>query len=57
MSLTIWDASSSQMTLEIMLFATAIFMPIILLYTAWVYRVLRGRVTQEAIQADDHGSY
>jgi cytochrome d ubiquinol oxidase subunit II len=48
-SLTVWDASSSRLTLGIMLFVTAIFLPIILVYTAWVYRVLRGRVTLEAI--------
>jgi cytochrome bd ubiquinol oxidase subunit II len=44
-SLTVWDASSSQLTLTIMLGATLIFLPIVLAYTAWVYRVLRGRVT------------
>ena len=43
-SLTVWDSSSSHLTLFIMLIATAIFMPIVLAYTAWVYRVLRGRV-------------
>ena len=44
-SLTVWDASSSQLTLTIMLVATIIFLPIVVAYTAWVYRVLRGRVT------------
>ena len=43
-SLTVWDASSSRVTLFIMLLATLIFLPIVLLYTAWVIRVLRGRV-------------
>jgi len=43
-SLTVWDSSSSQTTLFIMLVATIIFLPIVLAYTAWVYRVLRGRV-------------
>ena len=42
--LTLWDASSSHMTLFIMLLATAFFLPIVLLYTAWVFRVLRGKV-------------
>jgi cytochrome d ubiquinol oxidase subunit II len=28
-----------------MLIATVIFLPLILLYTAWVYRVMWGRVT------------
>jgi len=44
-SLTVWDASSSKTTLGIMLVAVIIFMPLILLYTAWVFRVLRGRVS------------
>ena len=48
-SLTVWDASSSRLTLMIMLGATVIFLPIVLVYTAWVYRVLRGRVTLAAI--------
>jgi cytochrome d ubiquinol oxidase subunit II len=43
-SLTVWDSSSSETTLFIMLIATVIFLPIVLAYTAWVYRVLRGRV-------------
>ncbi len=43
--LTLWDASSSHLTLFIMLIATLIFLPIIVLYTAWVFRVMRGTVT------------
>ncbi|MBX6420458.1 MAG: cytochrome d ubiquinol oxidase subunit II [Nevskia sp.] len=43
-SLTVWDASSSQLTLFIMLIAALVFVPIVLAYTAWVFRVLRGRV-------------
>nr|WP_298129807.1 cytochrome d ubiquinol oxidase subunit II [uncultured Pseudoxanthomonas sp.] len=48
-SLTLWDASSSHMTLFIMLLATAFFLPIVLLYTAWVFRVLRGKVDQDGM--------
>lgn len=51
-SLTIWDASSSKLTLAIMLGAVALFLPIILAYTAWVYRVLRGPV--RASDLNDH---
>lgn len=54
MSLLIWDASSSHTTLFIMLIATIIFLPLILLYTAWVYRVLRGKVTDTYIK--DNGT-
>ncbi len=43
--LTLWDASSSHLTLFIMLIATLIFLPIIVLYTGWVFRVMRGTVT------------
>lgn len=49
-SLTVWDASSSRLTLMIMLFVTVVLLPVILLYTAWVYRVLRGRVTIASVE-------
>ncbi len=48
-SLTLWDASSSHLTLWIMLIATAVFLPLIVVYTAWVYRVLRGKVTEATV--------
>ena len=48
-SLTVWDASSSHQTLFIMLVVTAIFMPLILMYTAWVYKVLWGKVTEAQV--------
>jgi cytochrome d ubiquinol oxidase subunit II len=44
-SLIVWDASSSRLTLGIMLGATLVFLPVVLAYTALVYHVLRGRVT------------
>jgi len=56
-SLTVWDASSSKLTLEIMLVCTVIFLPIILAYTGWAYRVLRGPVKAENIMSDSHGNY
>jgi len=56
-SLTVWDASSSATTLLVMTVATAIFLPIIIAYTAWVYHVLRGPVTAADIEADPHVSY
>lgn len=48
-SLTVWNASSSAPTLFVMLIVTAVLLPLVLLYTAWVYRVLWGRVTSEAV--------
>ena len=48
--LTLWDASSSHMTLFIMLLATCFFLPIVLLYTAWVFRVMRGTVSTQSLE-------
>jgi len=56
-SLTVWDAVSSKKTLNIMFFVTVIFLPIILLYTSWVYRVLRGKMTVQSIQDNTHTAY
>ena len=56
-SLTVWDSSASHKTLQIMFWATAIFLPIILLYTRWVFKVLRGKVTLEDIEKNNHSAY
>jgi len=56
-SLTVWDASSSRLTLAIMLGATVVFLPLIIAYTAWVYRVLRGRVTLAHVSDTSAHSY
>ena len=53
-SLTVWNASSSHRTLFIMLVVTVIFLPIVLAYTAWVYRVMWGRVTSRDVAANPH---
>ncbi|MCA8880230.1 MAG: cytochrome d ubiquinol oxidase subunit II [Rhodobacteraceae bacterium] len=56
-SLTVWDASSSQLTLFVMLVVTGVFLPIILAYTTWVYSVLWGKVDEEAIARGEGHSY
>ena len=56
-SLTIWDASSSQFTLGLMLVAAVFFLPIILAYTSWVFYVLRGPVTERAIERGEDYFY
>lgn len=56
-SLTLWDAASSQRTMGIMLVATLIFLPLIILYTSWVYRVMRGKVTVQQIRDNTHTAY
>ena len=56
-SLTAWDAVSSHLTLQIMFWVVLIFVPLIILYTGWVYRVLRGKITVEMIEADNKTMY
>ena len=56
-SLTVWDSVSSPRTLTIMLVATLIFMPIIILYTRWAYRVMRGKVTADYVRENSHSAY
>ncbi|MCW9041847.1 MAG: cytochrome d ubiquinol oxidase subunit II [Pseudopelagicola sp.] len=56
-SLTVWDSSSSHQTLFVMLVMTLIFMPLILAYTAWVYKVLWGKVTEADVTENSHSVY
>jgi cytochrome d ubiquinol oxidase subunit II len=51
-SLTVWNASSSHMTLFVMLLVTAVLLPIVVAYTAWAYRVMWGRSTIEALDTN-----
>ncbi|MFA6124638.1 cytochrome d ubiquinol oxidase subunit II [Sphingomonas sp.] len=50
-SLTVWNASSSQSTLFLMVIVTVVFLPLVLAYTAWAYRVMFGRVSEREIAA------
>ncbi len=50
--LTIYNASSSPLTLRIMLIVAAIFVPLVLLYQGYTYWVFRKRVTRR--QVADH---
>ena len=56
-SLTVWDATSSHLTLNVMFWAVVIFLPIVLAYTVWCYRRMWGRVTAEEISARSHSAY
>jgi cytochrome d ubiquinol oxidase subunit II len=56
-SLTVWDASSSHLTLFIMLVVTVIFIPLIVAYTSWVYHVLWGKVDEDAINDESGHAY
>ena len=56
-SLTAFDATSSHRTLMLMFGVVVVFLPIVLAYTGWVYRVLRGKSTEEKIRANTHSAY
>ncbi|MFD2273020.1 cytochrome d ubiquinol oxidase subunit II [Undibacterium arcticum] len=56
-SLTAWDAVASHKSLAIMFWVVVVFLPIIMLYTTWVYRVVRGKVTEQHINENEHSSY
>ena len=53
-SLTIWDASSSHFTLQVMLYAVIIFVPIALAYTIWAYRRMWNKVSAEDGEISEH---
>lgn len=55
-SLTLWDATSSLLTLKIMFFVACVFVPIILAYTTYSYYVMRGRIKQSDLN-QSHTSY
>jgi cytochrome d ubiquinol oxidase subunit II len=48
-NLTIYNSSSSLLTLKIMTAVALIFVPIVIAYKAWVYRIFRARVTSEDV--------
>jgi len=56
-SLTVWDSVSSPLTLGLMLGAVVVFLPLIVFYTSWAYRVMAGKVTVAHIRANEHNAY
>lgn len=56
-SLTLWNATSSHFTLQVMFWAVVLFLPIVLAYTTWAYRKLRGKVTLEAVREQGPAAY
>jgi cytochrome d ubiquinol oxidase subunit II len=45
-SLTVWDATSSLLTLKVMFVVACVFVPIVLSYTVYGFWVMRGRIKQ-----------
>lgn len=56
-SLTIWDATSSIGTLQVITVIAFIFIPIIILYTTWCYYKMFGSITTEHIERNTHYLY
>lgn len=57
LSLTMWDCTSSQLTLQVMFIVTLIFLPIVLIYTGWAYKVMSGKMTAQYIKENDKSLY
>lgn len=51
-NLTIFNSSSSLYTLRIMTVVALVFVPIVIAYKIWVYRIFRARVTSAAVLED-----
>jgi cytochrome d ubiquinol oxidase subunit II len=51
--LTAFNASSSPLTLKIMLGVVVVFIPIVIAYQAWSYHFFSGPVTQEDLDMDE----
>ncbi|WP_430456855.1 cytochrome d ubiquinol oxidase subunit II [Rheinheimera sp.] len=56
-SLTMWDATSSELTLKIMFFVACVFVPIVLGYTIWSYIKMFGRLNEQQIRDNSHSLY
>jgi cytochrome d ubiquinol oxidase subunit II len=52
-SLTIFNSSSSIYTLKIMTVVAFIFVPIVIAYKIWVYRIFRSRLTENDVLKED----
>jgi cytochrome d ubiquinol oxidase subunit II len=52
-SLTAHNASSSALTLKIMLMVALIFVPVVIAYQAWAYKTFSGKITEEELAYDE----
>lgn len=53
-SLTVWNSSSSSLTLAWMVGFAVVFVPLILWYTSWAFWVMRGKVKADDVAHDEH---
>lgn len=56
-SLTVWDATSSYLTLGIMSFVAAVLVPVVLGYTIWCFYKMWGRIGVQHIEENSHSLY
>ena len=56
-SLTAWDAVASHRSLGTMFWVVVVMLPIIVMYTGWVYRVMRGKINEKHIHDNEHSAY
>lgn len=56
-SLTVWDATSSLLTLKIMFWVAVVFVPIIVTYSFWTYRKMWRRLDTHFIRRNQHSTY
>jgi cytochrome d ubiquinol oxidase subunit II len=56
-SLTMWDATSSLLTLKIMFWVAVIFVPIIAAYSFWTYRKMWRQLDIHFIRSNQHSTY
>ncbi|QTA92476.1 cytochrome d ubiquinol oxidase subunit II [Desulfonema magnum] len=52
-SLTAYNASSSPLTLKIMLVVVIVFIPLVIAYQTWAYNLFKGKVTKEDLSYDE----
>jgi cytochrome d ubiquinol oxidase subunit II len=56
-SLTMWDATSSELTLNLMTAVAFVMVPIILAYTSWTYYKMFGRLNNDFIEKNKSSLY
>ncbi|MDN3698116.1 MULTISPECIES: cytochrome d ubiquinol oxidase subunit II [Vibrio] len=56
-SLTMWDATSSELTLNLMTGVAFVMVPIILAYTTWTYYKMFGRLDKKFIEDNSTSAY
>ncbi|WGV99352.1 cytochrome d ubiquinol oxidase subunit II [Vibrio sp. YMD68] len=56
-SLTMWDATSSELTLNLMTAVAFVMVPVILAYTTWTYYKMFGRINNQFIEDNKNSLY